>query len=208
MFDYDGLIVDSERHTAEVFIQVLADAGATVTLEEIGHLFGSTEVDHLWDELIQARCDLSVEEVIAAMTPLVRAGHDALPLLPGVRELLDEARGRGWKVGLATGQDLDRLPGRLERLAIHDAFDAVVTAEEVARGKPHPDIYLEAARRLDVEPAQCLALEDSVPGCEAALAAGMRVVACPSAVTAHCAFPAEARRVTSLLELLGGEGGI
>jgi beta-phosphoglucomutase-like phosphatase (HAD superfamily) len=116
--------------------------------------------------------------------------------------------GPGLRVGLATGQDLERLPGRLARLEIHEHCDAVVTAEEVPRGKPHPDIFLEAARRLEVDPSACLVLEDSVPGCEAALAAGMRVVACPSSVTAHCTFPAEARRVTSLLELLGGEGGI
>lgn len=208
MFDYDGLIVDSERLGAEVFIEVMAEAGGTVTIEEIAHLFGSTESDHLWDELITSRCGLSPAEVIERMTPRIRAGHDQLPLLPGVREVLDAARGRGMKVGLATGQDLERLPGRLARLEIHEHFDAVVTAEEVPRGKPHPDIFLEAARRLEVEPSACLVLEDSVPGCEAALAAGMRVVACPSSVTAHCAFPAEARRVTSLLELLGGEGGL
>ncbi|HEX4905086.1 MAG TPA: HAD-IA family hydrolase, partial [Acidimicrobiales bacterium] len=202
VFDYDGLIVDSERLAAEIFVEVMAEAGGAVTIEEIAHLFGTTEADHLWDELITARCELSAAEVIERMTPRIRAGHEELPLLPGVREVLDAARDRGLKVGLATGQDLERLPGRLARLEIHEHFDAVVSAEEVPRGKPHPDIFLEAARRLEVEPAECLALEDSVPGCEAAVAAGMRVVACPSAVTAHCTFPAEARRVTSLLELL------
>ena len=136
IFDYDGLIVDSERHTAETFIEVMAGVGGTVALEEIGHLFGSTEADHLWDELIQARCDRTVEEIVALMTPLVRAGHDALPLLPGVRELLDRARDRGLKIGLATGQDLDRLPGRLSRLEIHDDFDAIVTAEEGRGASP------------------------------------------------------------------------
>lgn len=208
IFDYDGLIVDSERQLADCFVEVMSGVGATVTVEEIGHLFGSTEMDHLWDELITARCDRTVDEIIALMTPIVRARHDELPLLPGVRDLLGVARERDWRVGLATGQDLDRLPGRLARLEIHDAFDAIVTAEEVERGKPHPDIYVECARRLDVGAADCLVLEDSVPGCEAALAAGMRVIACPSSVTAHCEFPADARRVTSLLELLEAEGGI
>lgn len=208
IFDYDGLIVDSERLQADVFIDVMASAGATVAIDEIAHLFGTTEADAHWDALIAERCDLTTAEVIGLMTPLIRAGHETLPLLPGVQEVLDHARDLGCKVGLATGQDLERLPSRLRRLAIHEHFDAIVTAEEVARGKPFPDIYLEAARRLGVDPEDCVALEDSVPGCEAALAAGMRVIACPSSVTAGCAFPADARRITTLLELLDAEGGI
>jgi beta-phosphoglucomutase-like phosphatase (HAD superfamily) len=93
----------------------------------------------------------------------------------------------------------------LERLGVDEAFDAIVTAEEVARGKPAPDIFLAAAARLDLPPASCTVLEDSVPGCEAALAAGMRVVVCPSAASAHCDFPPEARRVATLSELSVGD---
>jgi beta-phosphoglucomutase-like phosphatase (HAD superfamily) len=76
-----------------------------------------------------------------------------------------------------------------------------VTAGEVAKGKPAPDIFLEVARRLGLDPAECVVLEDSVPGCEAALAAGMQVVVCPSLVSAHCEFPVDVRRVGSLTEL-------
>jgi beta-phosphoglucomutase-like phosphatase (HAD superfamily) len=77
-----------------------------------------------------------------------------------------------------------------------------VTRADVARGKPAPDIYLEVARRLEVRPEECLVLEDSAIGCEAALAAGMRVIACPSVVTAHCTFPAAATRVQSLHDVV------
>lgn len=77
----------------------------------------------------------------------------------------------------------------------------IVTRADVARGKPAPDIFLEAARLLGVEPRACLVLEDSPHGCEAALAAGMRVVACPSVVTAHCAFPEGVALVGSLLDV-------
>jgi beta-phosphoglucomutase-like phosphatase (HAD superfamily) len=89
----------------------------------------------------------------------------------------------------------------LERLGVDGHFDAVVTAEEVDRGKPAPDIFLAAAGRLGLPPEACTVVEDSVPGCEAALAAGMRVVVCPSVVSAHCQFPPEARRVGSLADL-------
>ena len=72
---------------------------------------------------------------------------------------------------------------------------------DVRHGKPAPDIYLEVARRLDVQPHACLVLEDSAIGCEAALAAGMRVVACPSVVTAHCPYPEGISRVQTLHEI-------
>ena len=208
MFDYDGLIVDSERQLAECIIEVVAGWGTTLTFEDFGHLFGTVDADHVWDELLGDWCGRTLAELEAGVAPLVRPRRDELELLPGVRELLDHAHTRDLRTAVATGNSRDVLQQRLGRLGIHERFDAIVTRADVERGKPHPDIYLEAASRLDVEPAECVALEDSVPGCEAAIAAGMRVVACPSTVTAHCTFPAEARRVTSLLELLGGEGGI
>ena len=91
-----------------------------------------------------------------------------------------------------------RVEPRLERLGVRERFDVIVTAADVARGKPAPDIYLEAAAQLGVEPADCLVLEDSVPGCEAALAAGMSVIACPSVVSSALAFPEGVTRIDSL----------
>lgn len=123
---------------------------------------------------------------------------DALPLMPGVRELLDGARERGLRVGLGTGSTLPSLKRRLGRHRVFDCFDVIVTRQEVALGKPAPDIYLEVAHRLGVPPEACLVLEDSVPGCEAALTAGMRVIACPSVVTAHCHYPDGVHLVCSL----------
>ena len=123
---------------------------------------------------------------------------DELPLLPGVRDLLDAAHHRALRVGIGTGNTVSTLERRLGRHGIFERFDAIVTRAEVLNGKPAPDIYLEVARRLQTNPDACLVLEDSAIGCEAALAAGMRVVACPSVVTAHCAFPVGIQRVQSL----------
>lgn len=123
---------------------------------------------------------------------------DDLPLLPGVRELLDMADRRALRLGIATGNTLPTLERRLGRHGVFDRFAAIVTRADVADGKPAPDIYLETARRLDVEPRVCLVLEDSAIGCEAALTAGMQVIACPSVVTTHCLFPQGVTRVQSL----------
>jgi HAD superfamily hydrolase (TIGR01509 family) len=135
---------------------------------------------------------------LAATLPEI---NDALPPLPGVRELLLAARAAGIRTGLGTGSERERITPRLERQGLLELFDVVVTRADVARGKPAPDIFLEAARLLGVDPAACVVLEDSPHGCTAALAAGMRVIACPSAVTAHCAFPDGIERVRSLVEV-------
>ena len=203
ILDFDGLMVDSERCLAEALVELLAGMGVTATYADFGHLFGSTEVDEAWAALVEQWCGtaVSVDDLDARLDPLVRPRVDELCLLPGVEELLRDARAEGWGVALATGRDRARLEPMLERLGVATAFDAIVTAEEVARGKPAPDIFLAAAAALDQPPAACTVVEDSVPGCEAALAAGMRVVVCPSIVSAHCEFPPEALRVASLTEL-------
>jgi HAD superfamily hydrolase (TIGR01509 family) len=204
IFDFDGLIIDSELVIARGFIEVLAARGFTLSLDQMAHLFGSTEVDHLWDELI-ADCTagaVTIDDLGPELGRTIPAMIDGLPLLPGVLEVLDAANATGRRVGLATGQEPGRLREHLHRHGLIGRFDVIVTSSEVARGKPAPDIFVETAHRLSVPPAQCLVLEDSLHGCEAAIAAGMAVVVCPSPVTAHSEFPACAARVDTLLELL------
>lgn len=201
LFDFDGLMIDSERMLADCMIEVLAGWGATVTIVDFGHLFGTTEAGDEWDRLIRMWCGRSNDEFESVLWPLATPRIDGLPLLPGVTEVLDMARSLGWKVGLGTGSLRDRVEARLARLGVVDLFDEIVTRGDVARGKPAPDIYLELADRLGVEAADCVVLEDSIPGCSAATAAGMRVIGCPSTVNAHCAFPATIQRVTSLLHV-------
>lgn len=203
VFDYDGLMVDSERVLAEAVVEVIAGRGGRVCVADIAHLFGTTESDAEWERLVPAWCDppLTAAELYALITPTLRAQVDELSLLPGVEKLITAAKSAGWEVGLATGHARDRLDVALARLGVHQHFDAIVTAADVARGKPAPDIFLDVADRLAVPADECVVLEDSPPGCEAALAAGMFVVACPSIVTRDLTFPAEAHRVDSLSEL-------
>lgn len=204
IFDYDGLLVDSERVEADYVITILAEWGVSVSYADFGHLFGSVDADHHWDELVRGWCGRGAaelaEEIHARLRPTGDKEH--LPLLPGVRELLDDAKGRGIPVAIATGNSYAAVERRLGRHGVFDRFDAVVTRSEVARGKPAPDIFLEAARRLEVAPSDCIVFEDSVPGCEGALAAGMRVIACPSVVSAHCEFPSGVERVASLRDVI------
>jgi len=200
VFDFDGLIIDSESEVAACVAEVLAAQGLALSLEDVAHLFGATDTEEEWDRLL-APHGLSLAALRPSVDAILHPRLDVLPLLPGVVEVLDAADKAGWGTAIATGTDRPRLLGHLARLGLQDRFDVLVTRPEVERGKPAPDIYLEAASRLGTPAEECLALEDSLPGCAAALAAGMRVIVCPSPVTARCAFPAEVPRVTSLAEV-------
>jgi HAD superfamily hydrolase (TIGR01509 family) len=201
IFDFDGLMIDSERVEADGIIEILGEWGYTVSYADIGHLFGTVDADEQWERLLTTTCERSLADLEECLRPRVTPLKDGLPLLPGVREVLDAARERGLRVGIGTGNILETLERRLGRHGVFEWFDAIVTRSDVAHGKPAPDIYLEVARRLDVRPEACLVLEDSALGCEAALAAGMRVIACPSVVTAHCAYPQGVERVQSLCDV-------
>lgn len=202
IFDFDGLIIDSERVEADCIIEIVAGWGHTMSYRDIGHLFGSVDADAQWDELLRAACGRTSSELDEQLRTVVGPLKDRLPLLPGVPELLDAAHRRGLRVGIGTGNSISTLERRLGRHGVFERFDAIVTRADVVNGKPAPDIYLEVARRLQVEPGGCLVLEDSAIGCEAALAAGMRVIACPSVVTAHCIFPMGVSRVQSLHDIV------
>src|SRR4051812_16322846 len=103
----------------------------------------------------------------------------ALPLLPGAGEAVRALAGR-WPLGLASSSNREIIDLVLELAPFGDAFRVTVSSEQVPRGKPAPDVYLEAARRLGAAPARCVAIEDSSNGLRAAVAAGMAVIAVPN----------------------------
>jgi HAD superfamily hydrolase (TIGR01509 family) len=132
---------------------------------------------YLHDEL---GIDLPPEEisskVVARLEELYRRD---LPLLPGAPEAVGWLAGR-WPLALASSANRPIIDLVLELSGLRSQFAATISSEEVARGKPAPDVYLEAARRLDVAPSACAAVEDSTNGLRAADAAGMTVIAVPN----------------------------
>jgi HAD superfamily hydrolase (TIGR01509 family) len=118
--------------------------------------------------------------------------------LPGVPSVLHELKRRGLRLALASASVPVVIAASLRTLGVEDVFETRVSGHDVANGKPSPDIFLEAARRLALPPANCVAVEDSQNGLRAALAAGMRcaVVPCPS--TAHQDFSGASTRLANL----------
>jgi mannitol-1-/sugar-/sorbitol-6-/2-deoxyglucose-6-phosphatase len=182
IFDMDGLMVDSEPFWKRAERECFAEVGIEITEEmsKVTAPMTTTEVAAYWYAYRpwEGRSTLDLERaVIARVRDLIERHADPLP---GVRETLRACRSRGWRIGLATNSPLALCTHVVGTLGLHEAFDVILGADDVARGKPAPDIYLETARRLGVSPALCLVFEDSVSGVRAARAAGMAVVAIPS----------------------------
>ncbi|MEV5327717.1 HAD family phosphatase [Nonomuraea sp. NPDC052634] len=181
-FDMDGLLVDSERVWLEIETGVMARLGAAWTPEHQANLVGGSmerTVDYM---LAVSGADVPPESIRAWMTDgMVARLQDGVPVMPGASELLDALRDEGVPVGLVTSSVRPIADAVLKSVG-RERFDLVVTADDVTRTKPDPEPYLTAARRLGVEPARCVVLEDSPNGVAAATAAGCAVVAVPSLV--------------------------
>ena len=103
-----------------------------------------------------------------------------LPVVPGAVDAVRALASAGYRLAVASSSNRELIDTVLRRLGLTELFEVTVSSEEVARGKPAPDVYVEAARRLRVEPGRCAAVEDSASGIRAAHAAGMRVIAYPN----------------------------
>jgi HAD superfamily hydrolase (TIGR01509 family) len=189
VFDFDGLILDTETLVFEAWRREYAHHGETLEIglwrEHIG-TDGSA-----FDPLAQLRARVGVFDE-AALHARRRSYREArlreLRPLPGVESALDDARAAGIPVALASSSPADWVLGNLERVGLLDAFDGIATGDEVQAAKPAPDVYLLATARLGVRPEESLALEDSPNGVRAAKAAGLRCLAVPGPMTRTLAF--------------------
>ncbi len=181
IFDMDGLLVDSEPLWQQAELEIFRQVGVPLDRERCLQTRGKRieEVVEYWYALhpwaSPSRPELQ-RRILRRVIELVREAGTAKA---GVHHVLGFARERGLALGLASSSYYAVIEAVLERLDLRGAFHAVHSAEEERRGKPHPDVYLRAARKLDVPAAHCLAFEDSPAGVEAAKAAGMKCVAVP-----------------------------
>lgn len=121
--------------------------------------------------------------------------------LPGIMSWVEDLERRGIPFGIASSSEIGWVDHHLDRLGIRDRFSVIVTRDQVANPKPAPDLYLEACRRLNCDPTQCVALEDSSNGVKSAKAAGMFAVAIPNPVTTEFDFSLADLRLASMSDL-------
>jgi HAD superfamily hydrolase (TIGR01509 family) len=180
VFDLDGVLLDSEQRWNAAKADLVADAGGRWRDEAPQVMMGMSSPEwaaYLRDEL---GVGLDLDEISRDVVRRMQEGYERkLPLLPGAVECVQALRAR-WPLALASSSNREIIDLVLDRARLAGAFAATVSSEEVARGKPAPDVYVEAARRIGVEPPLCLAIEDSSNGIRSAVAAGMAVIAVPN----------------------------
>ena len=190
VFDFDGLILDTETPLFEAWQEAYRRKGYELRLSDWQHALGThggfDPVSHLRGLLGDGVGIAVVEQEVRAR---YRARCDTLPLLPGVREILTDARAAGLGTAVASSSTRGWVESWIERHGIRPLFDAVCGRNDVARVKPAPDLFLLAAERLGVPPARCVVFEDSPNGMRAARSAGMRCVAVPNPLTRELPLP-------------------
>jgi HAD superfamily hydrolase (TIGR01509 family) len=208
LWDMDGTIIDTEPYWMEAEGELVTQYGGTWTHEEALTLVGQG----LWHSarVLQSRgVKLGEDEIIAHLTGIVldRVRANGLPWRPGARELLLEMRTAGIRTALVT-MSIGTMAHFVAEAIDFDAFDYVVAGDDVAHSKPHPAAYLRAAELLGVNPADCVAIEDSPPGIASAVAAGAATIGIPLNVTlvadgSYVSWPTlKGRTVADLAEVL------
>ena len=181
VFDLDGVILQTEEVWDEVRGRYVVDQGGRYDEAAQRAMMGMSAPEwsaYLHEEAgVPDEPDAINQEVVERM---LEAYRRELPLLPGAVEAVRRAA-EAFPLGLASSSNRAIFEEVLRLAGIEDCFRATVSSEEVARGKPAPDVYLEAARRLEVSPERCAAVEDSHAGIRSAETARMRVVAIPNA---------------------------
>jgi HAD superfamily hydrolase (TIGR01509 family) len=178
IFDLDGVLVDSEQVWDQSRKDVVAAHGGQWTDSATTDMLGMSSKEWPVYLIEQLGVPLSVEEINhAVVDAMLREYQRALPLLPGAREAV-ERLAETYTLGLASSSNRPIIDTVLRELGVTERFQATVSSEEVARGKPAPDVYQEALRRLGAETAT--AIEDSDAGIRSAHAAGLYVIAIPN----------------------------
>ncbi len=205
IFDFDGLILDTETPEVRAWQRVFRDRGAEFPDAWWIHAIGRGA-----EQILESPCDLldrqlgypcERREVEEEYQRLRMSAIEAADALPGVRDLISEARESGLRLGIASSSKHAWVDRHLDRLGLLDLFEAILCADDVENAKPFPDLYLGACERLEVVPRESTALEDSPNGIRAAKSAGLWCVAIPNPCTVQLNLSEADHRVDSAAEL-------
>lgn len=186
LFDMDGLMVDTESLSTEAFINSAKAQGYNMTKEETLKVLGFTKANiyQFWIDYFQGT-KVDGEKLVDnhyeyIEKVLYTVGPEKMPF---VEELLKYLRENNYKIAVASSSDIADIKNNLEKTKLEKYIDAIASGAEVENGKPEPDVFLLAAERLDVDPKDCLILEDSKAGIKAGKASGAKVFMVPDMFT-------------------------
>lgn len=188
----DGLLIDSERIIMHACITAAQQVGITYTREQYVELIGRAGPDSTRIMVEQLNGVENFNRVMQGLDSLLAQRNHAFPLKQGALALLNHYHANQVICSVASSSPIHHITHRLSHAGVLNHFSHITSGQEVERGKPNPDIYLLAVKKLGLSPAECLAFEDSEMGARAAIAAGLNVVVVPDLlqpsdyVRAHC----------------------
>jgi len=177
LWDMDGTLIDSGEYHWLTWRETLAELGVTLTREDFNGWFGSRN-DRILSRYFPGIGAAEMQRIGALKEARYRdlVRRDGVVLLPGISDWLTRLRLAGWRQAVASSAPPANIDVLVDVLGLHDTFQAIVSAEEVAHGKPAPDVFLRAAEKVGVAPARCVVVEDAAIGVEAGKRGGMRTI--------------------------------
>lgn len=176
IFDMDGVIFDTERVYLEIWQSVFEKYGYKMTKELYITVMGTGRKNVIKTFLENFGDDLPIEKMYEEKDNQLFyiIENQGIPLKEGVKELFSMLKEKNYKIALATSAKRERVEKQIKDKWLKESFDAIVCGDDVEKGKPSPDIFLKAAKKIDVEPENCFVVEDSLAGIKAAFSGGMK----------------------------------
>ena len=201
LFDHDGTLVDSEPTHFQIWQKVLAPYGVALSEKQYKDYYAGVPTAANAVDMVSR---FAINEVPATLADAKNSAtrtflsRSAFSLMPGVKEVLSLLRSDGLRLAVVTGAGRNGVEATLRAHSLHDFFETVVSGDDVRQSKPAPDCYLLAIERLGLSPSECIAIEDTEHGVNAATSAGITCLAVPTAMSEHHSF-AKAAAVLSEL---------
>ena len=176
IFDMDGVIFDTEKVYLDIWTEVFEKYGYKMTKELYVTVMGTGRKNVIKTFLENFGDDLPIEKMYEEKDNQLfyRIENQGIPLKEGVKELFSMLKEKDYKIALATSAKKERVEKQIKDKWLKESFDARVCGDDVEQGQPSPDIFLKAAKEIDVEPENCFVVEDSPAGIKAALSGGMK----------------------------------
>ncbi|MEA1976384.1 MAG: HAD family hydrolase [Chloroflexota bacterium] len=203
IFDFDGLILDTETAMFRSWEEIFIEYGITVSPAEWASLLGSSTDPAEAYEIIEKHIGEPVDRESIRAHRIQRELEllKSEEVMPGVLDLIAEAQEKNLHLGVASSSDRKWVLGHLMKLGLHTHFESIRCADDVSNTKPSPDLYLAVLGDMGIQPHQAIAFEDSLHGVEAVKRAGIFCVAVPNDVTRHLPMPKADLTVNSLSEM-------
>lgn len=214
IFDMDGVLIDSFDLHRRSWQMMAGEYGAIVTDEQFASTFGRTSreiIRHFWGENVTPQQTRQMDDRKEALFRELLRRH--VPVMPGAMELIEDLTGSGFALGVGSSGPPENVELVVDGLGLRDRLAGIITATDVTRGKPDPQVFLLTAGRMGIDPARCAVIEDAVHGITAARRAGMKAVALTGTASREAFTEADLivdnlsqLSATGITELIDGRG--